>query len=287
MRSHPAIALLSLLSLAAGLPAAAGPLGHLETEGLPSRLRDRGPGQPTSMFGTYVQAGQLLVYPFVEGYVDGDAEYKPEDFGYAGDVDYRGEYRALEGLLFVAYGFSDRFAVELEAAFIDARLDKATGDPSAQPARLRESGLGDVEGQLRWRWNREREGRPELFGYFETVFPTADAGSLIGTADWELKFGSGLVRGFAPGTFTLRAAVEYDAAEGVVELGEIAVEYLRRLSARARLYLGVEGTQDEWEMIPEFQWHPSPRIMLKANSAIGLTSKATDWAPELGVMFSF
>ena len=35
-------------------------------EDLPSYLRDRGPGIPTSMFGVYVTKGQLLVYPFFE-----------------------------------------------------------------------------------------------------------------------------------------------------------------------------------------------------------------------------
>jgi hypothetical protein len=37
--------------------------------------RDRGPGIPVSMFGTYVERGELLVYPFVEYYRDGNAEY--------------------------------------------------------------------------------------------------------------------------------------------------------------------------------------------------------------------
>lgn len=31
----------------------------------------------------------------------------------------------------------------------------------------------------------------------------------------------------------------------------------------------------------------TPNISLKLNNAVGVTSKATDWAPEIGVMISF
>jgi hypothetical protein len=49
----------------------------------------------------------------------------------------------------------------------------------------------------------------------------------------------------------------------------------------------VEGTQDEVELIPEVQRRLSGRATLKLNSAVGLTSKATDWAPEVGLLFRF
>jgi hypothetical protein len=85
----------------------------------------------------------------------------------------------------------------------------------------------------------------------------------------------------------VRAALEYSLEESKGELGEYAVEYLKRLSPAWRIYLGVEGSQDEVEMIPEAQWHVSDTLFIKFNSAFGLTSKATDWAPELGLMFHF
>ena len=31
----------------------------------------------------------------------------------------------------------------------------------------------------------------------------------------------------------------------------------------------------------------SPRISVRINNAFGLTAKATDWAPELGIVFRF
>ena len=251
------------------------------------RARDRGPGIPTSMFGTYIEPGQLLFYPFLEYYRDANAEYSPEELGYGLDQDFRGEYVATEGLLFLAYGFSDRLAVEFEAAVITARQDKAPEDPTVMPARIEESGLGDVEGQIRYRWSEETPSRPELFSYFETVFPLQKDRKLIGTPGWEFKLGTGVVRGYAFGTLTFRLAVEYDGAESKVEAGEYAIEYLRRLSPRARLFLGVEGSEDEVEAIPELQIFLTDDVFLKLNSAFGITSKASDWAPEVGVMFSF
>ena len=98
--------------------------------------------------------------------------------------------------------------------------------------------------------------------------------------------GGGLIKGTRAGTFTLRFAAEYSSTESTIEPGEYALEFLRRVSPRWRLYFGVEGTQDEVEFISEAQWHISDRVFLKLNNAVGLTSKAADWAPEIGVMFS-
>jgi len=249
------------------------------------RARDRGAGIPTSMFGIYIEPGQVLLYPFFEYYRDSNAEYKPAELGYGLDRDFRGKYRASEGLIFLGWGISDRLAIEFEAAVISATQHKSPADTSAMPARLEESGLGDVEGQLRWRWNRESESRPEIFSYFETVFPLQKAKKLIGTQDWELKLGTGVVRGFGWGTGTVRFGLAW--AEGAFELGEYAVEYLRRVSPLLRVYAGIEGSEDEVELITETQWTLAPRVLLRLNSAFGLTSKATDWAPEVGLLFTF
>lgn len=249
---------------------------------------DRGPGLPTSMFGTYIRGGELLVYPFFEHYRNGKFEYKPAEFGVAGDLDQRGRYRASEALFFLAYGLTDDLAVEIEGAVVRASLDKATTDLSALPARIAESGIGDVEGQVRWRWKRETSSGPEAFSYFEAVSPRNRDKLLIGTAAWELKFGTGVVRGFSWGTVTARAAVEYTTASSSrFDFGEYAVEYLRRLSPRWRIFTGIEGTQDEVSWVGEAQWFVRPHVFVKLNSGIGLTSKATDWAPEVGVVFAF
>lgn len=253
---------------------------------LPSWLRDRGTGIPTSMFGTYVRPGELLLYPFFEYYRDHNAEYSPDDFGFGLDQDFRGRYRAYEGLIFVGYGLTDWLAIEFETAVIKATLHTAPEDPTAVPDVIEESGWGDIEGQLRARWLKERPGRPEIFSFFEVVVPHQKDKPLIGTPDWEFKLGTGLIRGFRWGTMTLRVAAEYSLEESKIEFGEYAVEYLRRLSPGWRVYLGIEGSQDEVELIPEVQWRLTKSVVLKLNSAFGLTSKATDWAPEVGLMFS-
>jgi hypothetical protein len=264
-------------------PATAAPTGPTQ----PPYLADRGTGVPTSMFGTYIRRGELIVYPFFEYYRDSDFEYKPSEFGYPGEEDLRGRYRASEGLLFLGYGLTDDLAIEIEAAVIDATLEKSPEDLSGMPAKIEESGLGDVEAQLRWRWARENERRPEFFSYFETVFPHSKEKLLIGTPGWEMKLGTGLAKGFRWGTLTARVAVDYEeASSSHFDLGEYAVEYLKRLSPRWRLYVGLEGTQDELSLITEIQWHLGRNVFVRLNNGLGLTSKATDWSPEVGILFT-
>jgi hypothetical protein len=256
-----------------------------EGEELPPYLRDRGTGIPMSIFGAYVRNGELLLYPFYEYYDDSDMEYKPSDFGYDLEQDFRGRYNAHEGIFFIGYGISDKVAIEVEAGIIDAKLEKAPEDMSGMPAELKESGLSDVEGQIRWRWNHESATTPEFFSYFLSVLPTGEKNSLIGTSDWELKLGAGLIKGFGWGTITPGVAVEYSASDKSYAFA-YGLEYLKRLSDRFRFFAMIEGTQDEAALIPEIQWHFSRRVFLKVNNGFGLTSKAVDLAPEIGIMFS-
>jgi hypothetical protein len=188
--------------------------------------------------------------------------------------------------VFLGYGLTDAVAIELEAAVIDARFEKAPEDPSGVPPVIEESGLGDVEGQLRLRFWKETEQRPEFLGYLEAVSPQQKDKLLIGTPDWEFKAGLGLIRGYPWGTMTVRAAAEYTVEDQLLDFGEYGVEYLKRLSRAWRVYLGIEGTQDEVALITEAQWHWTERVYLKLNNGFGITSKATDWAPEIGIMFS-
>jgi len=248
---------------------------------------DRNEGTPVSMFGTYIRSGELLVYPFYEYYTNHDAEYSPNELGFGLDEDFRAQSRGHEALIFIGYGVSDRLALEFEAAvWTTAYQDKAANDPSAMPARVEESGLGDVEGQVRWRWTRASGSRPGIFSFFEYVLPLQKDEVLIGTGDWEFKLGTGVVRGFSFGTMTLKIAAEYDGEENKVEPGEMALEWLKRVSPSVRIYGSVEGSEDEWEFIPVLMWSPHPRAALHLNSAFGITSKAEDWAPEVGIMIT-
>jgi len=271
---------------------AAVPLGRApEAQQLPQYLRDRGTGVRTSLLGTYVRHKELLVYPFFEYYADRNLEYKPSELGYGGSiVDYRGRYRASEGILFFGYGVTPNLALEFEAAIISAELRTSPDDTSsAKPPQVRESGLGDVEGQIRWRFQRETATRPELFTYFGTVFPLQKNRHLIGTQHFEHFFGLGLVRGFRWGTLTVRVAGEYSAAaRPQFDAGEYAIEYLRRLSPAWRIVAAIEGNQvDEMSLLTEVQWHFTPHAVLKVNNALGFTPNATDFAPEVGILFTF
>lgn len=280
------------LALAAALPpvTAADPLpGTLDTDSLPPYLRDRGTGVYTSLFGTYVRRGELLFYPFYEYVVNNEDEYHGSELGYNGDTDYLGKVEEHEYLLFFGYGITEDLALELEGAVYTTKtLTRADDDfESGLPDELTESGLGDVESQLRWRIARETETRPEYYLNFEVVFPLQKDKVLIGTQDWEVVAGAGLVKGFSWGTLTPRVAIEYDAADSEVEVGEYAVEYLKRLSNTWRWVSTIEGASDEVSAIVEAQWHFSPRAYAKFNCGFGLTEKAEDFAPEIGVMMSF
>ena len=275
-----------LLALAPSLVLAGEDKWRFAPEELPVYQRDRGRGViPTSMFGTYVKPGELLVYPFYEYYKDGDAEYSPQELGSGPDEDYRGTYEANEYLIFLGYGLTRSISLELEAAAIQAELEKSPDDTTSGPDELSERGLGDVQMQINWLWHRETASRPAGFTYFEVVFPLQKDKTIIGTQDWEFKLGVGGIRGTRWGTFTGRFAIEYDRSEEVFEIGEIAVEYLKRISPNFRWYTGIEGVQDEWELIPELQIFLSNYLFIKLNSAVALTSKATDFAPEVGFVF--
>jgi len=252
-------------------------------------LRDRGTGVTTSLFGTYVREGELLVYPFYEYVVNNEDEYHGSELGYNGEIDYLGKVEEHEYLLFFAYGFTENLAVELEGALYTTKtLTRAPDDTtSGMPPELTESGLGDVEGQIRYRLSKETATRPEYFVNFEVVFPLQKDKVLIGTQDWEVVAGFGAVKGFAWGTLTPRISIVYDRADGETEVGEYAIEYLKRLSPSWRWVTTLEGESDDLSAIVEAQWHFSPRAFAKFNSGFGITEKAEDFAPEIGVLFSF
>lgn len=257
-------------------------------ESLPYYLYDRGTGLPTSMFGTYIRKGDLLVYPFYEYYRNKDESYAPEDFGYKGTEDYKGEVVQHEYLMFLGYGITEDVAVELEAAlYTTETFKKDPKDTSGVPDKIKESGLGDVESQIRWRWSRETATRPEFFSYFEVVYPLQKDKVLIGTQDWEFAPGIGAVKGFTWGTITARVAAEYAREDGSFDTGEAALEYLKRVSSSWRFMAALEGNPDEAEAIFEAQWFVKPDLFVKLNSGFGVTPAASDVAPEVGVMFVF
>ena len=259
-----------------------------ELAGPPPYLDDRGDGIPTSLFGTYVKDGEFLVYPFYEYTTNGDAEYKPSELGFTGETDFFGEQTEHEALIFLGYGISDRLAFEFEAAlWASSELQTAPDDLSGVPDGIKESGLGDVESQLRWLWTRETATRPMLYSFWEVVFPLQKDNVLLGTQDWETALGFGVVRGYRWGTLNGRVSIKYDAEDGQVEPGEYAIEYLRRTSPRWRWVATLEGEDDEVSLIGEAQLTIAGHAVLKLNCGFGLTSKAPDFAPEVGVIFSF
>lgn len=258
--------------------------------GVPRYLNDRGTGIPTSRFGTYIRRGELLVNSFFAYSRDHDREYQPIQLGFGSTQDYRARYHDTQGQLFIGYGVTDWLAIEFETASIRATFEKSPSDTTATPGRIRESGVGDIEGQLRFRLAAEREGRPELFGYLEVTAPSHRRRVLIGDRQWEFRPGLGLIRGFSWGTMTIRVNGEYNREAAHWDLGEFSIEYLKRLSPAWRLNLAFEGGEtgsfDEWDLVSGLRWRIGESVFLKLDNAIGLSPKATDWAPEIGIVVS-
>ena len=256
--------------------------------GLSPYLSDRGTGIATSMFGEYVRAGEFVFYPFYEYTLFHEFEYKPSEIGFGVDQDFRGKFVEHEANSFFAYGLTDRILLELESAYwTTATLRKSPTDPSALPPVLKEAGFGDTQAEIRYRMAHENIRRPELFSYLEVDLPFQRTRRIIGTQGWEYKYGVGAIKGFSFGTLTLRLAGESTQEDKRPALGEYALEYLKRFSPNFRFYTGVEGDQDEVEYIIEGQYWLNRYVHLKLNSAFGLTSKAPDFAPEVGIFFSF
>jgi hypothetical protein len=281
---RPVLTFLAVVTLLAGfgVPLAA-------ADDLPSYLRDRGTGMRTSMFASYVNRGEFLVYPFYEYYKDDNQQYSPNEYGGTGIQDLEGKYRANEGILFLGYGITDKLAIEVEMAYISATFEKDPLDTYGTPPKVESSGVGDLEGQITFRFLTETEKRPELYTFFEAVVPHDKTDPLVGTEDWEFKLGVGGFRGFGFGTLWLSAAAEYTSASSTPwDLGETQLGYIRRVNPQWRVYAGIEGqATDEASLITEVQRTLSSNAYLKANLGLGLTSNATDFAPEVGVMFSF
>lgn len=281
---RPILVLIGVSFLAAAPNRAVGQNGPL-----PVYLRDRGPGIATSMWATFVVPKQFVAYPFFAYSTDHNREYQPAELGFGTEKDFIGRFRMTECQIFAAYGVSDRLAVEVEAAYLSARLDKDANDHTEVPARNEASGFGDMEGQLRYRILHEAERRPEIFGYMEITAPSNRNSGLIGDERWDVRPGVGVIRGFGWGTMMTRVTVEYNHPEKHFDLGEFAVAFLKKLNPSVRLNLGLEGGEggapDEWELISGLQWWTGSGLVLRFDNSLGISPKATDWAPQFGVMF--
>lgn len=252
--------------------------------------KDRGPGLPTSQPGIYVERGEVLFDVFAVYTKDSDYEYLPDDFGFPSPVgEFKGNNRTDGGVVLAAWGISDRFAVELRAAATKAKLDKAPEDTTGMPDTTEESGLGDVRTRLTWRWLRENEHHPELWLFEDLLLPHDSGNPLIGTSDLTAETGIGLSHGARWGTMTYRASFLYEpGSETHIDFGDIAIEYLKRVSRSVSLLgdlLLVQG--DEYYVTGQVKWDLSPRVALSLLGKAGLSAAAVDTTAEGGIVFRF
>lgn len=194
----------------------------------------------------------------------------------------------MNGYSILGYGITEDIVIALESAlYVRETQWKSSDDKSAMPDKFEESGFGDTGLHIHWRWLRETAIRPAFFSYLEVGLPLQKNKKMIGTHDLEFVPGIGIIKGFTWGTVTGKVSLDYNTGDEELALGECALEYLKCLSPLWLVYLGVAGDGDEVELIPELQWHLNNNMFVKLNSALGLTPETADWAPEVGVMFSF
>jgi hypothetical protein len=259
----------------------------------PGQLRydnDQGDGISTSLFGTYIQKGELLLYPYFEYSMDHNREYQPSQYGFGPEQDFLAKYKSREGGLFFGYGVTDKLAIEFEASYMKATFEKDPRDLFATPNRIIEKGLGDIESQIRWLWMRPHGGWPEIQGFLEITIPSQKHKLFIGDKDWDFRPGVVLSKNYTWGKMSFRTDLEYNRESSGIDIGETAIEYLKRLSSPLRLVLAIEGGEggapDEWSFISGIRWQISNSVSLKFDNSLGITSKASDWAPQVGLVFS-
>jgi hypothetical protein len=233
---------------------------------------------------------RLLIYPFFAYSKDNDREYQPAKLGFGLNADFLTRFRSSEGVIFIGYGLSTKVALELEAAYITAHLDKDPTDPSSMPARISEKEIGDLELQIRYRPLFETVHRPEIYTFLELTPATNTHKVLISEPGWDVKPGLGFVKGFSFGTLQLKITAEWNREAHSPDLGELSIEYLKRLSPALRFNLAVEGGEsgapDEFEMIGGLRWRISDNAWLKLDNSIGPSPKATGWGPQVGVQLA-
>src|SRR6266513_3233555 len=273
--------------LATALIVGAAPCCAGEPRDLPAYLSDRGDGIPTSLFGTYIREKEFLFYPFYEYTRTSKFEYKASELGFTGDQEYFGKLVHREALVFLAYAFNDSLAIEFESA-LHSSVDftKAPQDTSNLPASIRESGLGDTETNIRWRYLKETESRPEFTFFLKMVFPLQKSKKWVVSQAWEFEPVVVVTKGYSFGTLAARLAAAYDSGERKAKFDEWAIDYVKRLDSNWRLAVSLEGVQlDEVSLIGELQYTLGKNALLKINAGVGVTKKAPDFAPEIGMLF--
>ena len=254
-------------------------------------LRDRGPGVSTSLTGIYVNDGEWLGSATYQNLENRGFQYAPEEFGFPDENDYLGKYKFSGGIFFAGYGLSDSVSLGLKVTGGSAKFNKASDDPSALPAEVKESGLGEVAPELTWRFMRETASRPELFTYVSVLIPHDSDNRLLGTEDWVVLPGIGINRGFSWATLSARMGFEYDTAStSTLDFGQWTVEGQRRFSDAWWLSAGLVGTVgggnnfDEVWQTTYVEWSANPHVTVRFGSRIGLTTMTEGWTGELGIV---
>jgi hypothetical protein len=253
-------------------------------------LRDRGPGMQTSLNATYLAEKEFLFYPFYEYNFVVNEEYIPMDLGYDVDQAYEAKSSSHEALLYLGYGISDWLIAEAEVAFINFTQQKSSSDNSTMPSPYKESGIENIDFQLRWRYWKETSKKPELFSNFVLAVPSAGSNKIIGLTGYDFKFASGLIKGFRFGTMIVSSSFQYNTYDSQFDFLGLDIEYVKRLNDKFRVYVGFDGLPipDAFAVSTNLQIFPKPWMFIRLGNSFGIGSSGLiDFNQEIGVAIYF
>ncbi|MEO8577225.1 MAG: hypothetical protein ABI556_11015, partial [Gemmatimonadales bacterium] len=222
-------------------------------------------------------------------------QYNPDEFGFPDTGrDFNGRLRSAEGVLFLGYGITRSIAVAFEAAIAAETFRKASNDASGLPARLHESGLGDVQAEVDVRLFGQGILRPGGFLVTEVVFPHSKNRRLIGSPGLLIRPALGAYKNVGRAIILARLAGEYDSDSGTqLDWGEWGLEVGVAAMKSLRLAAGFEGTVggannfDEVSLVTDLQWMASGTFGFRAQSGTGFTEHSRGFSPEVGLMIRF
>jgi hypothetical protein len=185
----------------------------------------------------------------------------------------------FESTLEIAYGWTDRLAMELEIPYLV--LDPASGE--------RQDGLGDVELELKYSLFRDPDDTRALAVGAEISFPTGDEDRGTGRGEFAGEVFVAFTRSFSDLAVHLNLGLELEEEleDGEEELETefeygVAVEWeFAEETALLAALVGATGDEGtELSLIPGIEWEwegERSEIVLGLGLPIGLTDETPDW----------
>jgi hypothetical protein len=235
-----------------------------------------------------VSLGQLTAYPSFRRFENRGFDYSPDEFGFPLEEDFKGDYRASQGALFISYGLSADLSVGVRATVANARFRKASSDHSGLAGETTESGLEELSAEVAWRFSGNDGGPTELFLLTQILAPHDGDKLFLGQDGVMILPRLALIRTLSWGLLDGRLGLEYDSgSETPFDVGRWSLHALGGLTGSLDLGGGFEGqigganNFDEVWLTTYLQWSARPNLMLRVSSDFGVTALTRGWSPQI------